>query len=128
MARQLVLVQPFGGSNPSVPDFESSLIELFFLGVSMKVYSITNPNTTLTYNGGNKKINTTAPIAKQQRSPLHESLNTTGAWFAFGVGLDWISRKFSFFKSPMKNSLVINGTISIAAGAVTAYKAMSKKQ
>ena len=94
----------------------------------MKVYSITSPNITLPYSGGNKKINTTAPIAKQQRSPLHESLNTTGARFAFGVGLDWISRKFSFFKSPMKNSLVINGTISIAAGAVTAYKAMSKKQ
>ena len=55
------------------------------------------------------------------------ALNTAGIWFGFGVGLDLVSRKLSFFKSPMKNSLLINGVIGTTAGAVTGYKELNKK-
>ena len=42
-------------------------------------------------------------------TPFRDGLSTAGAWFSFGVGLDFISRKFQFSKSPLKNSLALNG-------------------
>ena len=71
-----------------------------------------------------KKMNlpqkTTGSIV-QPKTPLTDGLNTFGLWFAFGVGLDLVSRKCQFSKSPMKNSLAINGLIGAAAGLFAFY-------
>lgn len=55
-----------------------------------------------------------------------KALTTTGAWFAFGVGLDCVGRKCKVFKSPTKNSVFINSIISLIAGIVT-YFSQKKK-
>ncbi len=68
------------------------------------------------YNNVNKNAN-----------PIQEGVSTAGAWFAFGVALDFLSRKVTFSKSPMKNSLAMNGTIGACAGIFSWYKAMSNK-
>lgn len=47
---------------------------------------------------------------------IRDGLNTAGAWFGFGVGLDLLSRKVQFSKSPLKNSLALNSLISAGAG------------
>ena len=57
----------------------------------------------------------------QPKTPLTDGLSTFGAWFVFGVGLDLVSRKCQFSKSPMKNSLAINGLIGAAAGLFAFY-------
>ena len=53
---------------------------------------------------------------------MQDGLNTAGAWFGFGVVLDFVSRKCHFFKSPVKNSIVMNGIIGVGAGAITCVK------
>ncbi len=72
-----------------------------------------------------KKMNspqkTTGSIL-QPKTPLTDGLNTFGLWFGFGVGLDLVSRKCQFSKSPMKNSLAINGLIGAAAGLFAFYQ------
>lgn len=91
----------------------------------MKVYSIGN-SPSMCFCGRtqskSKNNNVTNPS-----SPVSQGVNTAGAWFGFGVALDYVSRKLSFFKSPMKNSLAINGTIGAAAGLYTGYKALNHK-
>ena len=59
--------------------------------------------------------------------PMKSSLGTAGAWFGFGVGLDFLSRKCQFSKSPLKNSLALNGIIASGAGIYTGYQALKKK-
>lgn len=54
--------------------------------------------------------------------PYKKGLETAGAWFGFGIGLDMISRKISVFKSPTKNSLFINGILALGAGTYTFAK------
>lgn len=61
-------------------------------------------------------------------NPVYQGVNTAAIWFSFGVALDYVSRKLSFFKSPMKNSLAINGTIGAAAGIYTGYKTVNHKE
>ncbi len=63
---------------------------------------------------------------KNNVNPLKESITTAGIWFAFGVCLDFLSRKISFFKSPTKNSFAINGLIALVAGIATACKSVSR--
>ena len=53
---------------------------------------------------------------------MQDGLSTAGAWFGFGVVLDFVSRKCHFFKSPIKNSIAMNGLIGAGAGAVTCAK------
>ncbi len=91
----------------------------------MKIYSINNsfPQTGF----GTKKSNN-ANISNYHSSPIKESLATAGVWFAFGVGLDFLSRKISFFKSPTKNSFAINGLIATTAGIVAGYKSSSRNR
>lgn len=55
-------------------------------------------------------------------APMQDGLSTAGAWFGFGVVLDFVSRKCHFFKSPVKNSIAMNGLIGLGAGAVTCAK------
>lgn len=59
---------------------------------------------------------------------LQSGAATAGAWFVFGVGLDLVSRKLHFTKSPTKNSLIINGIIASGAGIYTGLKAACGKK
>ncbi|MCM1003617.1 MAG: hypothetical protein NC408_04675 [Candidatus Gastranaerophilales bacterium] len=69
---------------------------------------------------GNSEINPQDTAVK--------ALTTFGIWFGFGVGLDFLSRKIHFSKSPAKNSFAINGIISsIAGGYVLAKELYNKK-
>ena len=60
--------------------------------------------------------------------PMQDGISTAGAWFAFGVALDLLSRKCRFSKSPMKNSLAINGIIAGGAGVFTICRDMYNKK
>ena len=77
--------------------------------------------TQSVYFGAQKKHST------KVNDPLKNSLGTAGAWFGFGVGLDFLSRKCQFSKSPLKNSLALNGIIASGAGIYTGYQAMRQK-
>lgn len=68
--------------------------------------------------GTHQKVTESVSLPK---TPLADGLSTFGAWFSFGVGLDLVSRKCQFSKSPMKNSLAINGLIGAAAGLFAFY-------
>lgn len=71
-----------------------------------------------------KKMGSSQKVAgsvHQSKTLLADGLSTFGAWFGFGVGLDLVSRKCQFSKSPMKNSLAINGLIGAAAGLFAFY-------
>lgn len=63
----------------------------------------------------------------KQVSPLENGLKTATAWFGFGVALDFFSRKFTFFKSPFKNSLALNSIIGLGAGGATIVKSCITK-
>lgn len=91
----------------------------------MKIYSINSVHSQIGFGKNNTRTKTNIPT--HSSSPLKESLTTAGVWFAFGVGLDFISRKISFFKSPTKNSFAINGLIATTAGVVAGYKSASRK-
>lgn len=86
----------------------------------MRIQKISFTSQNRYKNNNNKRRNT---FEVKTESPLKEGLNTAGAWFAFGVGLDYVSKKMgNFSKSPVKNSIIINGLISAAAGAFVGTK------
>lgn len=60
-------------------------------------------------------------------NPFTQSIKTAGAWFGFGVGLDFVGRKCAVFKSPTKNSLFINSVLAFLAGSYTLFKTSHKK-
>lgn len=61
----------------------------------------------------------------QNTTPVKDGITTAAAWFSFGVGLDYVSRHYgNFTKSPMKNSLLLNGIIGAGAGIFTGTKAL----
>lgn len=65
------------------------------------------------------KINTSYPKPITQttrRQNLQNAATTAGGWFAFGVGLDYAGRKCQVFKSPTKNSILLNSVIAVGAG------------
>ena len=67
------------------------------------------------------------PVAKI--SPVKASLNTTAAWFGFGVVLDRVvtfAGKFLKTK-PLTTSIIANGVIAVGAGTYTYIKTQSKK-
>ncbi len=91
----------------------------------MKIYNVTNqPFFCANSNVKNQPTFTKKHLAA---SPVYQGLNTAGAWFSFGVGLDYVSRKVTFSKSPLKNSIALNGIIGAAAGLVTGYKVLRNK-
>ena len=59
---------------------------------------------------------------------FQDAASTAGAWFTFGLGLDFVSRKFQFSKSPTKNSIILNGINASVAGGYTAFKTISSKK
>ncbi len=71
-------------------------------------------------NANNFKMN-------KNQSPIQPAAQTALAWFGFGVGLDFVSRKCSFFKSPAKNSLFINSMLACLAGGYTFFKTFTNK-
>lgn len=62
------------------------------------------------------------PQASKEPRIIHDSLSTVLSWFGFGVVLDLISRKITFSKSPLKNSVALNGVIGLSAGLITCGK------
>ena len=85
----------------------------------MKVTSIQSPK----YNSVNFCAQKQNSPTFERRSPIHQGVNTAGAWFGFGVVFDFILRKCPvFFKSPLKNSLFINGVIGAIAGTCSLIK------
>lgn len=62
-----------------------------------------------------------------KKKSFQDGVMTAGAWFAFGVGLDSLSRKLHFTKSPTKNSFIINGIIAAGAGFYTGIKEVCGK-
>ena len=81
----------------------------------MRIYSIDciRPQNSF---GGNKS---SSILQNRPVQPMRDGLYTAGAWFGFGVVLDFLSRKCRFSKSPFKNSLAINGIIAGGAGIFT---------
>lgn len=59
---------------------------------------------------------------KRKRNNITNATTTFGVWFGFGVGLDFLSRKIHFSKSPTKNSFAINGIIATLAALYTLVK------
>jgi len=64
---------------------------------------------------------------KKSCSTLSKAATTFGLWFGFGVGLDFLSRKIHFSKSPVKNSFAINGILASIATACVLVKGIFKK-
>lgn len=62
-------------------------------------------------------------------SPVKSGLNTTAAWFGFGVILDRVvSFAGKFLKTkPLTTSVIANGIIAAGAGTYTYIKAKSNK-
>ncbi len=89
----------------------------------MRINSIT-PHIYFCAKNQNSKYNHKEKTAAK---PINNGLTTAGAWFSFGVGLDFLSRKISFSKSPFKNSLAVNGIISAAAGTAAGVSSLKKK-
>lgn len=88
----------------------------------MKVYPIN-------FTAQTKYKKTNINSKSQHTTPVKNGLSTAAAWFSFGVGLDYISRHFAnFTKSPMKNSLLLNGIIGAGAGIFTGTKAVINRK
>ena len=84
----------------------------------MRVQKIDNFSRGVNFCAQKNKKN---PISNMS-TPMQDGLSTAGAWFGFSVVLDFVSRKCHFFKSPIKNSIAMNGLIGAGAGAVTCAK------
>lgn len=82
----------------------------------MKIQSINYTNRNINFKKNNK-------TQIQKPSPIQEGFKTAGVWLGFGLGFDFVCRKFVVFKnSPIKNSLFVNSTLAVLAGGFTALK------
>lgn len=91
--------------------------------ISYPVYSNAQAQSFETRNNIKpKRIQPTRPQSKGPKSAMGEAISTAGAWFGFGVVLDFISRRITFFHSPFKNSVAMNGIIGAGAGLITGVK------
>lgn len=94
----------------------------------MKVDSISYPVYSNAQSFETRNSIKPRPVKAPQQAPshqvsaMHEALSTAGAWFGFGVVLDFLSRRITFFKSPFKNSVAMNGVIGAGAGLITGVK------
>lgn len=62
-------------------------------------------------------------------SPVKSGLNTTAAWFGFGIVLDRVTGFAGKYlkTSPIATSIITNGVIAAGAGTYTYLKAKSNK-
>lgn len=93
----------------------------------MRIHSITYPAaykcTSFAASNHVKQNNKPKqPQANKKPRVIQDSLSTVLSWFGFGVVLDLISRKITFSKSPLKNSVALNGVIGLSAGLITCGK------
>lgn len=92
----------------------------------MKIHSITYPAaykcTSFAASNHVKQNNKPKPQASKKPHVIQDRLSTVLSWFGFGVVLDLISRKITFSKSPLKNSVALNGVIGLSAGLITCGK------
>lgn len=92
----------------------------------MRIHSITYPAaykcTSFAASNLVKQNNKPKPQASKKPHIIQDSLSTVLSWFGFGVVLDLISRKITFSKSPLKNSVALNGVIGLSAGLITCGK------
>ncbi len=88
----------------------------------MRIQNIQN-TPIINYRAANSK----PAMQKKNVNPMRSGLTTAGAWFGFGVALDLVSRKIQFSKSPMKNSLAVNGIIGGGAGIITGIMGIYKQ-
>ncbi len=92
----------------------------------MKVQNISITTPQINFCAAGNKTN--GGVFHNTPKSLQNGAATAGAWFAFGVGMDFVSRKLHFTKSPTKNSLIINGIIASGAGIYTGLKAAGSKK
>ena len=76
-----------------------------------------------------KKNNKSQITQQNTTTPIKEGIKTAGVWLGFGLGFDYVCRKFVVFKnSPIKNSLLVNSILAVLAGGFTAIKAGFKNK
>ena len=86
----------------------------------MRIQSINYTSRNINFRNNDKR-------QIQQPSPIKEGLKTAGVWLGFGLGFDFVCRKFVVFKnSPVKNSLFINSALAVLAGGYTVIKSLVK--
>ncbi len=93
--------------------------------VTFKANTPNNFNTKKDQNTMAGLKNTPVPKA----NPMKAGLNTTAAWFGFGIVLDRVvtfAGKFLKTK-PLTTSIIANGVIAAGAGTYTYIKTQSKK-
>ena len=91
--------------------------------ISYPVYSNAQAQSFETRNNIKpKRIQPTRPQSKEPKSAMGEALSTAGAWFGFGVVLDFISRRITIFHNPFKKSFAMNGIICSGAGLINGVK------
>lgn len=91
----------------------------------MKISAIRNSNSLCSFRAKEYQKNKNINFSQK---PVVDGINTAGAWFGFGVALDFVTRKVSFSQSPVKNSLAINGIIAGVAGVCTLISSSRKNQ
>lgn len=85
----------------------------------MRINSVNIINNKI-YNTRQRIAFSSNSAAKNSSSQVvNRTLQTTVAWFGFGIALDMLSRHLKFSKSPFKNSIAVNGLIAAGAGIVT---------
>lgn len=85
----------------------------------MKIHSINNYNCSQNIQNKNNFNGKYPNPTKSKSGIIFKTATTFGLWFGFGIGLDFITRKIHFSKSPLKNSLTINGILALIAASVT---------
>ncbi len=91
----------------------------------MRISNINSIYTPINFYGAPKTNLQNNSLTKP--NALKTGLTTAGAWFGFGIGLDYISRKIKLSKSPTKNSFMINSILAVGAGVYSgSHSSVSK--
>lgn len=88
---------------------------------------ITNINSIYTQQQFSSVQNRNVGAHKKKNSPIKTGISTACGWFAFGIGLDFASRKIQISKSPTKNSIIINSMLALGAGIYAGSTSKNKK-
>jgi len=88
----------------------------------MRVQSINSNNFNSNFKRNQKNI------FRVRNLKPSKAAETFGLWFGFGVGLDFLSRKVHFCKSPAKNSIAVNGILAALAASWVFIKGYTDKK